>query len=226
MGRKPRIYVAGGIYHVAVRGNRRSPIFVDKLDRIVHEVELAVTVEMYELILIAYVQMTNHVHLLVETVHPNLGGALQRLDGVYARRYNRRHAETDHLLRAHPSVTPVLVDGHCMELGRYFDLNPVRAGLCKKSADWRWGSHRAIVGLDPAPQFLTPDRILRYFGEDDRLARAAYRAFVAAGAGPKTDADLQAHLELAQPLARARLLAGVGHGVGHRDAAALRAHGG
>lgn len=39
----------------------------------------------------AYCQMTNHYHLLVETVEGNLAKGMRQLNGVYTQRFNRRH---------------------------------------------------------------------------------------------------------------------------------------
>ena len=36
----------------------------------------------------AYCLMTNHYHLLVETLDPNIGRGMERLNGIYARWFN------------------------------------------------------------------------------------------------------------------------------------------
>ncbi|NIM07928.1 MAG: hypothetical protein GTO53_01915, partial [Planctomycetales bacterium] len=65
-----RIETAGGWYHVTARGNQQQAIFVDDRDRR-HLVELLEEfVDRFELRVHAYVWMTNHYHLLLETPLP------------------------------------------------------------------------------------------------------------------------------------------------------------
>ena len=45
----------------------------------------------------AYCLMTNHYHLLVETLDPNIGRGMERLNGIYARWFNWRHGYAGHL---------------------------------------------------------------------------------------------------------------------------------
>jgi DNA-directed RNA polymerase specialized sigma24 family protein len=49
--------------------------------------------------------------------------------------------------------------------------------------NWKWSSHRAIVGEASPPTFLTTDWILAHFGARRRQAQEHYRTFVAEGVG-------------------------------------------
>jgi len=72
---------------------------------------------------------------------------------------------------------------HLLELCRYLVLNPVRAGLAPTAGDWRWSSYNATAGFSPSPDWLETRWTREQFGEDERLAIAAFRSFVAEGAG-------------------------------------------
>lgn len=74
-------------------------------------------------------------------------------------------------------------EGHGLELTRYVVLNPARAGMVERAVNWRWSSLRAVLGKAPVPAFLDAGWTLRQFGRNLRRARAAYAAFVDAGAG-------------------------------------------
>ena len=41
---------------------------------------------------------------------------------------------------------------------RYVLMNPVRAGLTEKAADWPWSSARELLGLEAEPDPLLPFR--------------------------------------------------------------------
>jgi hypothetical protein len=47
----------------------------------------------------AYCLMTNHYHLVAETVEGNLSQGMRHLNGVYTQASNRRHGRTGHLVQ-------------------------------------------------------------------------------------------------------------------------------
>ena len=47
----------------------------------------------------AWCLLDNHFHLLVETTQPELSAGMQRLNGVYAMRFNRRYNRAGHLFQ-------------------------------------------------------------------------------------------------------------------------------
>lgn len=65
-----------------------------------------------------------------------------------------------------------------LELARYIALNPVRAGLARAAAEWRWGSYRALAGLEAAPPFLETRWIPEAFGSRRQAASRAFSDFV------------------------------------------------
>ena len=67
MARKPRVEFAGAFYHVICRGNQRQVIFRSDADRRYYLEWLERSRERYSFKVYAYVLMTNHVHLLIET---------------------------------------------------------------------------------------------------------------------------------------------------------------
>ena len=68
MARPLRIEFAGALYHITSRGDRREVIYDDDEDREVFLAVLAEVVERYNWICHAYCLMTNHYHLVIETV--------------------------------------------------------------------------------------------------------------------------------------------------------------
>jgi putative transposase len=69
---------------------------------------------------------------------------------------------------------------HLLACARYVELNPVRAGLAVRAADWPWSSARANLGgpadplTDPGPlRERWPDwRAVLEAGEDPRMLQA------------------------------------------------------
>ena len=128
---------------------------------------------------LAYCLMGNHYHLLVRLTEPNLAAGMCLLNGVYAKRFNRRHGCRDHLFGRRYHAERVERDEHLRETVRYIALNPVRAGLCPAPRSWRWSSYRAAAGLEAPPRFLALDELYPFFADTSALARRRFVAFVA-----------------------------------------------
>lgn len=45
-------------------------------------------------------------------------------------------------------------DAYLLEVCRYVELNPVRAGMVEEAEAWPWSSHRAHIGAVPRPAAL------------------------------------------------------------------------
>ena len=66
---------------------------------------------------------------------------------------------------------------------RYVVRNPVRAGLTRCVDEWRWTSHRAMVGA--AREGVVPVvEVLRLLGPEPRSARRRYVTIVSTEADP------------------------------------------
>ena len=73
MARPLRIEFPNVLYHVTSRGNARAAVFLDERDFARRVAWLRRTVETYAWQVHAFVLMTSHDHLFVETPQPNLG---------------------------------------------------------------------------------------------------------------------------------------------------------
>ena len=142
--RPPRIQLAGGIYHVTSRGNRRQAIFHDDDDRRWFLMFRAHVFQRWGWRLHAYCLMTNHFHLLVQTPQANLSSGMQRLKSGYAAYFNERHLLVGHLFQQRFDSRLIESEEHFSETVRYIALNPVRAGLCEHPAQWPWSSFRGL----------------------------------------------------------------------------------
>jgi REP element-mobilizing transposase RayT len=178
MPRPPRDDFPGAIWHLITRGVRKEPIFLDERDYQVFLLLLEEVVERFGWICHAYCLMPNHYHLLVETPRANLSDGMERLNGRYAQYFNFRHNVEGHVFERRFRSIRVKGEAHLLELSRYIVLNPVRAGLCRNAAGWRWSSYCAAVGTVPRPKFLTVDWLMGLFGDDPNSAREGYLRFV------------------------------------------------
>ncbi len=80
--------------------------------------------------------MTNHYHLLVETVDGNLSQGMRQLNGLYAQNFNRRHRLVGHLFQGRYKGILVQKENYLLALTRYVVLNPLRARMVDSVDDW------------------------------------------------------------------------------------------
>ncbi|MCC7258152.1 MAG: transposase [Gammaproteobacteria bacterium] len=177
MTRRLRRHVAGGFYHVTLRGNHRRPIFFADEDRDLLDTVVGDAAERLAARIHAYCWMTNHLHLLVQVADAPLGCLMLRIASRYAHRIQAPLATTGHLFERRYHAVLVDADCHLLAIVRYIHLNPVRAGTVTDPADYRWSSHRAYLG-GPAPPWLCRAFALQLLGDDAVSAATHYRQFM------------------------------------------------
>jgi putative transposase len=164
LARIARIVVPGVPHHVTQRGNRQQPIFFREGDQGVYRRMLAAELDNEVVTAWAYCLMPNHVHLILE---PSNAEGMARAVGQAHRRYtsfiNQREGWTGHLFQGRFASVPMDED-HAWNAVVYVTLNPVRAGLCRRAADWPWSSvHAHLSGEDDALAKVAP--VLDRFGD-------------------------------------------------------------
>jgi putative transposase len=183
MARSLRIEFAGALYHVTSRGNERRPIFRSDRDRRTFLTLLGQAAKRFHWSVTAYVLMTNHFHLVIQTAEPNLSRGMQWLNGTYAGWFNHRHQRAGHLFQGRFHALLVEKETYFAELLRYVVLNPVRAKMVGRPEEHKWSSYRATAGLDVAPEWLDVPAAVAWLGADPSAAHTAYRHFVLAAIG-------------------------------------------
>ena len=99
MARPLRIELAGGLYHVTSRGDHREDIFLCEGDRYVWLEIFGYVCKRFNWACHAWCQMTNHYHLLIETLRPTLSKGMREVNGVYTQAFNSRHGRVGHVLQ-------------------------------------------------------------------------------------------------------------------------------
>ena len=171
------------MYHVTSRGDRREDIYRNSEDRQLWLGILGRVCDRFNWVIHGYCQMTNHYHLLVETVDGNLSRGMRQLNGVYTQAFNRRYNESGHLFQGRYKAILVQKEAYLLELTRYVVLNPVRAGMVKNPEDWHWSSYNAMLNTELETVWLDADWTLGQFGQNRTKAIAAYQQFVMQGKG-------------------------------------------
>jgi putative transposase len=142
VARIPRRRFPDGVYHVTGRGVARSDIYLDAADHRLFLVLLRGAVERWDWTFYVLCLMPNHYHFIVETTGPRLSAGMHRVNGVYASSFNERYERSGHLFGDRFYTRLIDSDAQLEAACRYVLDNPVRAGLCRTAADWRWSWSR------------------------------------------------------------------------------------
>jgi putative transposase len=140
MPRFPRSQLEDGYFHVTSRGAGGARIFVVDLDRLDFLHLLESTTNSFGWRAHAHCLLGTHYHLVLEATREMLSAGMKRLNGVYALRFNRRHARKGHLFAERYSSYMLRDDRHLEAAVEYVLQNPVKAGLCDHARDWEWSA--------------------------------------------------------------------------------------
>ena len=151
MTRRPRIVIPGMLHHVTQRGNHQQRIFFADHDRIVYLNLLAKYFPKYEIRLIGFCLLTNHVHLAVIPEKESLfSEGIGQLHHDFSLWQNIQCQTSGHLWQNRFFSSPV-EDDRVWQALSYVELNPVRARIVEHAWDWEWSSARAhVTGHDPS----------------------------------------------------------------------------
>ena len=181
MARLPRLTVPGYPHHVIQRGNNRQITFVDAADYERFLDLLGEYAEREKVAVHSYVLMGNHVHLLLtpqtETGVPLM---MQAVGRRYVQYFNQRHQRSGTLWEGRYKCTLVDTDRYLLACMAYIDLNPVRAGIVSRPADYRWSSYGHYAGLRN-DTLISPHALGWALGNTPFAREAAYVEFVGRG---------------------------------------------
>jgi len=143
MARIARAVVPNLPHHITQRGNRRQQTFFTPGDYALYVELMAKWCRRCPVDIWAYCLMPNHVHLIAvpSTTH-GLSKAIGEAHRQYTCEVNRREGWTGYLWQGR-FASFAMDDRHTIAAARYVELNPVRAGIVQRPAQYLWSSARA-----------------------------------------------------------------------------------
>jgi len=176
MPRRLRLCLAGIPQHIVQRGNNRQICFASDEDVAAHANWLHEAALKYEVLIHAWVFMTNHVHLLV-TPQVDLASSsmMQYIGRHYVRYFNYKYHRTGTLWEGRYQSSLVQQECYLLVCQRYIELNPVRAKMVAEPADYKWSSYRSNA-LGIRSKLVTPHPVYLSLGSTKASRLLNYRA--------------------------------------------------
>jgi len=189
--------IENGVYHIITRGNNQQDIFLDSDDRKRYLDTLLKYKPLFGYRVIVYCLMTNHLHLILKTLWPNLSHIMQRIQVSYTLYFNRRHHRVGHLFQGRYKSLLIEENAYLLELSRYIHLNPVRAGMEEFPENYPWSSLKSYV-TGNLGRLIDPDSLLACWGSKrlDSNFQRGYKKFVYDGIGKEPNLPIQERLYL------------------------------
>lgn len=123
----------------------------------------------------AYCLMTNHVHLLLTAQHVDSCSLLMKNIGqLFARYINKRYGRSGNLWEGRFKSCLVQSEEYVLACYRYIELNPVRAGLVKRTDEYPWSSYCANAKGAASELLTAHDEYLR-LGRTPAERQSVYR---------------------------------------------------
>ena len=147
MARIKRIVIPNIPHHVTQRGVRSMNIFLKDEDYEYYKKLLLEQCSIYELKVVSYCLMTNHVHLIVIPKNKeSLSKAIGETHRLYTRKINFEQKVKGHLFQERFYSTP-LDEEHFLYALRYVEQNPVKAYMVKYPWDYKYSSTRYRLNI-------------------------------------------------------------------------------
>jgi putative transposase len=179
MPRPKRICIPGLPHHVVQRGNNKHATFFHKNDYNNYLALLSEASAKHNVMVHAFVLMTNHVHLLMTPSCSNgLSLTMQDLGRRFVTYINKTYERTGTLWEGRFKCSVIDSERYCLECYRYIDLNPSRAGMVKDPVDYRWSSYRHNA-MGAVSNLLTPHDSYVQLGTTNKTRTARYRDLIA-----------------------------------------------
>lgn len=133
-------------HHITQRGNYQQKIFADNSDRNIYLSFVLQASEKYNLTILAYCLMDNHVHFIaIPHEEYSMAKTFNTAHMRYSQYYNKKQSVRGHLWQGR-FYSCVLDNTHLLVAVRYVERNPVRANKVTNPWDWQYSSAKAHIG--------------------------------------------------------------------------------
>jgi putative transposase len=188
MGRKPRIFYNGALYHIIQRGNNKDYIYKDNSDKTMFFNLLLLAKEKCGFEVLYYVLMDNHYHMILESGDIPISKALQLLNTSYSKYFNKKYNRSGGIYEGRYASLLITSQRYYYQLLKYMAFNPVEAGIVKNAKDYKWGAHQHI--RSGHSNIINICKTLSFFSGSEGNAFADYIDLIEHDAGNKSDYGL------------------------------------
>lgn len=200
MPRKPRFYLPNYPVHIVQRGHNKNNVFFENEDYKAYLDWLQEGSEWYEVPIHAYALLKNEIHILAS---PSDKEAASRMMQYQGRRYvpyvNAAYGKTGTIWQGRYKASLIDPDTALINSMLYIENLPVRDGLSKSAASYKWSSYKANAQGRKNP-LITPHDTFKGLARGDKKRQEKYVALTKAGLSDEVVTDIQDAWQTGTPL--------------------------
>ncbi len=151
MPRSSRILKPLGVYHIFNRANNRRTINLADQTFDYFISILSNSKSKFNLNIFGYCLMSNHYHLLIQTIEPNLDKFMKYFGENYAKYINKQTNGNGPVFSSRYNSKLISENVYFLQVLRYIHLNPVNAGKAAHVTDYPWSSISEYLDLRKGP---------------------------------------------------------------------------
>ena len=140
--RKSRKLIGEILCHHMVQGINREYIFGTKENKKKYLELLKKYYEKFEIDIIAYCIMDNHVHMIFYSTNiQNISKFMQMVNSIYAKYYNEKNERVGYVFRNRFNSVPIMTREQLFLCIKYIHMNPVKSGIVEREKDYKFSSY-------------------------------------------------------------------------------------
>jgi putative transposase len=167
-----RVEYSGAVYHVTQRGNNKEKIFHSDKDKLLLRKKIWGLKKAFDFVLFGYVLMDNHYHILLQTREEPLSKIMHRLNNFYSHYFNKKYQRSGHVFGGRYKASLIQGERYLLAALRYVHWNPIKAGLSRNPAEYRWSSDSSYRKNEPG--FVNIDFVLDLLDTNRSIAIKKY----------------------------------------------------
>ncbi|MCF7916214.1 MAG: transposase [Candidatus Omnitrophica bacterium] len=172
-----KIFVEDGIYHITQRAPGRELLFVEENDYLKFLYLLKQTAKNFNLSILCFSLLTNHLHILTQIKKKNLDKAMKNLFQSYAQYFNKKYQRKGHVFCGAYSASLCDTDEYLIVSSLYIHLNAYKAGIVKSPFLYRW--HSLDLYIKPIKKsFIDNNLILELIDSNHQNTRKIYKELI------------------------------------------------
>jgi len=173
MSKATRNFFEGGMYHIIQRGNNKTYIFDDQLDKAMFLNIIKETMAKLPFDMLYYVLMDNHYHLLLCMKKDSIAKIMHKINLNYSKYYNQKYNRTGTIFGTRYTCVDIKDTRQYMTVILYNAYNPVKAKIVKHPEEYRWCAHLEVVSSHRS--IINRKKMLQMIDKDESKARELYQ---------------------------------------------------
>lgn len=142
MPRKSRKEISSKFLHIMVQGLNKEFIFNSEIDINKYLKFISEGTKEFNVKIVAYCIMNNHVHLLIFTEDiTEISKFMRKINTKYGIYYNNIHDRCGYVFRNRYRAEEIYTRAHLLSCINYIHNNPVKAEMCKQKSEYKYSSY-------------------------------------------------------------------------------------